>query len=181
MSIPTSTQKLHSPTRQLQSLNPATLVTGNGSHLKCEVWLPVNSPAAPTNLVPCARPSAITPAPNSHPVRPLAHPFSPQLLSDLIGSMEHKLVSGAGARGQMRRYLIDLLTGGLFHTSVRHLLLRSAQLSIQALLRARTAHTAAKIRVAQLDNLGRLQRQQDPQTCPQTRPPLRISGSAKPL
>ncbi|WAR52779.1 hypothetical protein PtB15_2B204 [Puccinia triticina] len=81
------------------------------------------------------KPSSPLPrAPNSHPVRPLAHPFSPQLLSDLIGSMEHK-----------------------------------------------TAHTAAKIRVAQLDNLGRLQRQQDPQTCPQTRPPLRISGSAKPL
>ncbi|WAR57555.1 hypothetical protein PtB15_8B607 [Puccinia triticina] len=134
MSIPTSTQKLHSPTHQLRSLDPATLVTGNGGHLKCEVWLPVNSPAAPANLVPCARPSAINPAPNSHPVRPLAHPFSPQLLYDLIGSMEHK-----------------------------------------------TAHNAAKIRVAQLDNLVRLQRQQDPQTCPQTRPPLRISGSAKPL
>ncbi|WAR57813.1 hypothetical protein PtB15_5B43 [Puccinia triticina] len=29
-------------------------------------------------------------APNSHPVCPLAHPFSPQLLYDLIGSMEHK-------------------------------------------------------------------------------------------
>jgi hypothetical protein len=80
-----------------------------------------------------------------------------QLLHYLIGSIHRSLSKTEGAsspNSRLKRYIIELLTTGLTHTSARQLLLRAAQLSGQSMIGNRTGHAKAEVRVAQLQIWG---------------------------
>ncbi|KAA1065659.1 hypothetical protein PGT21_006597 [Puccinia graminis f. sp. tritici] len=78
-----------------------------------------------------------------------------QLLHYLIGSIHRSLSQSEGASNvRLKRYIIELLTTGLTHTSARQLLLRATQLSGQSIIGNKTGHARAELRVAQLHIWG---------------------------